>query len=726
MLTKLNKDEDTTRLRAFLEDAERFLGFSQSTIARAPLQAYYSAILFAPRNSILRQKFENELPRGMTLRSSAISDWPPSHQVLAGHQAGVNLLVLSPDEKTLLSASDDETILVWNTFSWHAEARLCGHSGPVTSLAFSPDGSRLASASSLSGSQDRTILIWDTETWEPIHTLKSDTWVNSICFSPDNCSLKAASGKYIWTWNVLTGKLEDKSKAHATRIYHISFSPDGQRFLSASNDGIAKIWNAANWKVQRTISHGWIWRGQGWHEKRSIGGEKRDRQLASMIHAWDVGEHLENMLRSLHCPVDIAISPDRSKLAWVSPWGNISVVDIKTGNLESELETSRYGFGKVRFSPDGGRLLFSDITFIVIKGFFSLDYQGEYKGHRSGITDMICLYDRHRLVSASKDGTLRVWDTSRGLTDGDEGYDREAISTEWTKVAEDHYTRVTGILISSDGSTVATASLDASVKVWDARTGRSLRLFKTIWGASNMLLSPDGKLLAVVGGAWQFSPNVVMIWDYGAEEQHILQFQELDQTGKEYVRMAFSSDSSMFAWAIKRQRVMSVSRTHPQILYDYRPDGSEDGRTFSTRVFDIHSRQIIHSRGSDEPFDGMKLSVDKKKLVHRWPDNSKGVLDLRTGKYSGRVPIDGEDGLDDTRKDSKQSCAVEVRHDWIFHNGSPVLLLPWDYVNSVVAIRKNMVVIADVTDRVTFITMPEKMDVARQRQGGRPHRNPVP
>jgi WD40 repeat protein len=182
----------------------------------------------------------------------------------------------------------------------------------------------------------------------------------------------------------------------------------------------------------------------------------------------------------------------------------------------------------MRFSANGESLLISDNTAILIKGIYRLEYRRAYKGHWCNITDMICLYDRHRLVLASKDGSLRVWDTSRELGDEDEDYDEEVSSTKSVEVAEDHRSRVTGIVFSSDGPSVATASVD-TVKVWDARTGKSQRLFETIKGVKSMLLSPEGKMLAVVG-AWIFSPNLVMSWDLSTEQQHFLLFQESDRT----------------------------------------------------------------------------------------------------------------------------------------------------------------------------------------------------
>lgn len=76
-----------------------------------------------------------------------------------------------------------------------------------------------------------------------------------------------------------------------------------------------------------------------------------------MIHAWDVNENLDKIL-SLYCPRDIAISPDRSKIAWISLESHISLVDINTWNIEYNFHFAHCN--KLRFFPDGGDVLISN------------------------------------------------------------------------------------------------------------------------------------------------------------------------------------------------------------------------------------------------------------------------------------------------------------------------------------------------------------------------------
>jgi len=90
----------------------------------------------------------------------------PFHQFWNGH-------AWNGDGSRLASASDDSTVIIWDTESWEAVTTLSDHTAGVLSVAWNGDGSRLASAS-----DDSTVIIWDTESWEAVTTLSEHTdWV---------------------------------------------------------------------------------------------------------------------------------------------------------------------------------------------------------------------------------------------------------------------------------------------------------------------------------------------------------------------------------------------------------------------------------------------------------------------------------------------------------------------------------------------------------------------
>ncbi|MBI4752712.1 MAG: AAA-like domain-containing protein, partial [Acidobacteria bacterium] len=108
---------------------------------------------------------------------------------LTGHTASVSSVAFSPDGKRLATGSWDNTVKVWDVATWQAVATLTGHTDSVFSVAFSPDGNRLAT-----GSLDNTVKVWDVATWQAVATLTGHTAsVSSVAFSPDGNRLATGS-----------------------------------------------------------------------------------------------------------------------------------------------------------------------------------------------------------------------------------------------------------------------------------------------------------------------------------------------------------------------------------------------------------------------------------------------------------------------------------------------------------------------------------------------------
>jgi hypothetical protein len=118
---------------------------------------------------------------------------------------------------------------------------LKGHGSEVMSVAFSPDSSRLASASG-----DHTVKVWDAATGQQTLTFKGHTdGVNSVAFSPDGSRLASASrDRTVKVWDAATGQVTLTLKGHTREVTNVAFSPDGSRIASASYDGTVKVWDA--------------------------------------------------------------------------------------------------------------------------------------------------------------------------------------------------------------------------------------------------------------------------------------------------------------------------------------------------------------------------------------------------------------------------------------------------------------------------------------------------
>jgi serine/threonine protein kinase len=164
---------------------------------------------------------------------------------LTMHTSGVRSLAYSPDGSMLASGGLDRQIYLWDTKTWQARGPLEGHAGQVSGLAFSPDGTRLASVTSEPDSC--LIRLWDVATGQAVATLgtgEQGMW--GLAFSPDGQTLACGGwDRQLHLLDVTTGSETRLISDVATRhLRQLSFSPDGRQIVTGGS-GPTRLWDTA-------------------------------------------------------------------------------------------------------------------------------------------------------------------------------------------------------------------------------------------------------------------------------------------------------------------------------------------------------------------------------------------------------------------------------------------------------------------------------------------------
>jgi WD40 repeat protein len=169
--------------------------------------------------------------------------------LLRAHDGPVTCVAFSGDGSTLASGSLDKTVILWDLATQRMKVRLRGHSAPVTSLVFSPDGTTLAT-----GSQDRSVILWDLPAGRPRATLKGHgARVSALAISPDGATLAVGShdGK-IDLLDVASGRVQRTIDGQRGPVWELAFTPDGRTLAAGHFEMEVVLWDALTGHFSKT------------------------------------------------------------------------------------------------------------------------------------------------------------------------------------------------------------------------------------------------------------------------------------------------------------------------------------------------------------------------------------------------------------------------------------------------------------------------------------------
>ncbi|MFS8978220.1 TIR domain-containing protein [Cupriavidus necator] len=451
----------------------------------------------------------------------------PLGEPLRGHQGGVWSVAYSPDGRTLASAGDDGTVILWDVAHRTTLGKPLSGQGRVLGLTFSPDGRTLATAVFLTpamvtlGNPGAGVILWDvddrTPLGEPLDGRQDGVW--SVAFSPDGTTL-ASAGKNgtVILWDVDRPPLGERLGGNAEHpVWDVAFSPDGGTLAVAGAQSSADRDNTVIlWDVPRRTPLGDPLRGQKLVSSVAFSPDGRTLAVAGAQSAadrdntvilWDVASRtpLGEPLTGHQGGSSVAFSPDGRTLAVAGTDGTVILWDVAHRTpLGDPLRSHRGGVSSLAFSPDGRTLAVAgaqsaadrDNTVILWDVAHRTPLGDPLRGHQGPVLSIAFRPDGRTLASAGQDGTVILWDVAH----------RTRVSEPFTVYQG---RSVESVAFSPDGTTLASAGEDGPVTLWDV--AHQTMLGEPLQGHDDhvrgIAFSPDGRTLASAGG------GVGILWD---------------------------------------------------------------------------------------------------------------------------------------------------------------------------------------------------------------------
>jgi len=585
-----------------------------------------SAALSANEIGTVRRRLEASPPEFRNWEWEYLSaETDVSLAVLHGHERAVLLSVaFSPDGTRLASAAWDKTIRIWDAETGTQMTVLRGHDERVLSVAFSPDGSRLASAS-----DDKTVRLWNAITGEELAVLKKHgDEVISVAFSPDGMRLVSASDDMtVRVWDVSTGQQLIVLRGHEDEVWSVVFSPDGSRLASGSKDKTVRLWDASTGEELAVLRghEAWVGKLAFSPDGTRLVSPSRD----GTVRIWDTATGRQLAILHGHngyvCAV--AFSPDGTRLASASSDSTVRLWDPATAETRGILRGHKGLIQDVAFSPDGTRLASAsgwggtsaDNT-VCLWDPVTGEELAVLREHEDAVLALAFSPDGMLLASGSADDTVRLWNP---------------VTSEEVVVLRGHEDTVLAVAFSPDGILLASASADRTARLWNASTGEELDVLRGHDDRVNSVtFSPDGTRLAS-GSA----DGTVCLWDVLGREQLTV----LTGHSEPVWSVAFSPDGRHLAsgsvdktvrlWDVLDGEELVVLKGHEQAVYHvaFSPDGTRLASVSSDRTVRLWEtatgEELVVLRGHEDDVSSVTFSPDGTRLVSASDDGTVRIWD---------------------------------------------------------------------------------------------------
>lgn len=381
----------------------------------------------------------------LRLRWRATRESPYLERTFIGHTGDINGVLMLPGERFIASASDDQTIRVWDLITGQLVRTVIAHEENVGTIALSPDGKFAASGSKPGFNSrivDSEVKIWDTATWSESRRIETKTqnWPLQLLITPDSQRLIATCFSEHFVWNLHTGATVSSWKTGAS-----------VRALAVTSDGSKLFCGASTYDIG--------------------------------VFDVEKGEQIDSLDNDQGILYAIALTSDGRYLICGGDFGNISIWDLHQKELVNRFKAHDGLISCLKITADERQLISGSYDGTVKVWGLEVN-QTEWQavhvlaGHSEDITGIATTADGKLIASSSEDRTLKLWNL------GHTGPVHETL--------EGHSSAVDAVFFVDDGKRAISVSRDGLFLEWNPQLGTCTRRIPTNTDMAGVQITPDG------------------------------------------------------------------------------------------------------------------------------------------------------------------------------------------------------------------------------------------
>ena len=558
---------------------------------------------------------------------------------LEGHKSWIWDLAWTPDGQSIVSASEDQTLRVWNLELGNCVTQLNGHRDRIWQV-ICPANNIVISSSS-----DQTIKVWDLTQGVCTRTLighQED--ITALALVTENQLLSGSADQTLRLWDFTRGELIDQWQSTEGGIWAIVYDSATETIYSAGDHGSILAWKRNESSPIQSLNYQtcriWSIALSPCGRYLVAGGE--DQQLVQ----WDLSKSQVNRVLPDYQGRIWSVSYDSSGIhvLTASDDNQIKLWDMQQGNPLLSLSSYSNWACDLTMLPSPDSLIIASAH---ERGqLYRWDLiqpapLGNYSGHQQSVWAIASDPTGHYLVSGSDDHTVRIWNVEEGRCQAIlRGHQRPVWSVDWSgdgsviasgsgdrriklwdtqsgeclKTLAGHQSRIWSVSFSRDNQVLASGSGDHTVKIWDWHTGTCIH---TLSGHDSQVLAiafhpTRQRVLASVGGN-----GTCKIWTLASQDGETLSVKSkmlwsVDWSPNGELLAMGGDDGSIYIWHLIQQAWTAKISTQAGCIWAiaFTPDGtqlcsgSQDGKIC---LWDIDSGKKVDSRQPKRLYEGLNI-----------------------------------------------------------------------------------------------------------------------